>query len=156
MKKWFTGVTSIDELRKKYRELLRTHHPDNGGNIANMQSINAEYDALFDNLSKVNKTDSQSYTHEENERFKAILNEITAFNMTIEVIGSWVWCFNGYPYKDRLKALGFTWCSKKKAWVWHDEPYHRHHKQEISLSDIKAKYGCQTVSNYHKQYAING
>ena len=156
MKKWFTGVTSVEELRKKNRELLRTYHPDNGGNVANMQSINTEYDALFADLSKVHKSDSQSYTHEENERFKAVLNEITAFNMTVEIIGSWVWCFNAYPYKNRLKTLGFTWCSKKKAWVWHDEPYHRHHKQEIPLSDIKAKYGCQTVSNYHKQHAING
>ncbi len=36
-----------------------------------MQSINAEYDRLFADLSKVNKSDSQSYTYEENEQFKA-------------------------------------------------------------------------------------
>lgn len=59
MKKWFTGVTSIEELRKKYRELLRTHHPDNGGNVADMQSINAEYDALFDVLRRKEQADQQ-------------------------------------------------------------------------------------------------
>lgn len=42
-----------------------------------MQSVNAEYDRLFADLSKVNESDSQSYTYEENEQFKAILNEIT-------------------------------------------------------------------------------
>ncbi len=155
MNKWFTGVTSIEELRKKYRELLRTHHPDNGGNVADMQSINAEYDVLFDDLSKVNKTDSQSYTHEENEHFKAIMNAITGFNITIEVIGSWIWCFDCYQYKEQLKSLGFSWCSKKRAWVWHEEPYHRHHKKEIPLSDIKAKYGCQTIRNQSYQYSLN-
>ncbi len=152
---WFTGVTDIQTLRQRYRELLRKHHPDNGGNVSDMQSINAEYDILFADLSKVYKSDSQSYTHEENEHFKVILNEITAFNMTVEIIGSWVWCFNAYPYKDRLKALGFTWCSKKKAWMWHDEPYHRHHKQEIPFNDIKAKYGCHTVKTQSYQYSLN-
>ena len=155
MNKWFTGVTNIEDLRKKYRELLKIYHPDNGGNVTDMQSINAEYDTLFADLSKVHKSDKQSYTHEENERFKAILNEIIAFNMTIEVIGSWVWCFNAYPYKDRLKTLGFTWCSKKKAWVWHDEPYHRHHRKDIPLSHIRQKYGSQTIRNQSYQYSLN-
>ncbi|MBP3339375.1 MAG: hypothetical protein J6L69_08230 [Lachnospiraceae bacterium] len=120
-----------------------------------MQSINAEYDVLFDVLSKADKTDKQSYTHEEDEQFKAILTEITAFNMTVQIIGSWIWCFDCFQYKDQLKALGFTWCSKKRAWVWHSEPYHRYHKKEIPLSDIKSKYGCQTVRKQSYQYSLN-
>ena len=49
------------------------------------------------------------YTCEENVRFKAILNEIAAYNMDIEFIGSWIWTFKCYPYKDKLKALGFKY-----------------------------------------------
>ncbi len=154
--KYFTGVTSIEVLRKKYRELLKQYHPDNpNGSVEVTQEINREYDHLFSILSKIKSEDNQSYTQEENERFKAILNEITGFNITIEIIGSWVWCFDCYPYKDRLKELGFTWCSKKKAWVWHDEPYHRHHRQEIPLSHIRAKYGSQTIRNQAYQYSLN-
>ncbi len=154
--KYFTGVTNVEELRKKYRALLKQYHPDNhGGSVEITQEINKEYDRLFAILSKVKSEDGQSYTQDENERFKAILNEITAFNITIEIIGNWVWCFDCYPYKDRLKALGFTWCSKKKAWVWHDEPYHRHHRQEIPLNHIRAKYGSQTVRNQSYQYSLN-
>ncbi len=156
MNKWFTGVKTVTELRKRYRELLREYHPDNeNGSTKITQEINAEYDVVFSILSKVKSEDGQSYTQEENERFKAILNEITGFNMTVEIIGSWIWCFECYPYKDRLKELGFTWCSKKKAWVWHDEPYHRHHKQEIPLNHIRAKYGSQTIRNQAYQYSLN-
>ncbi len=155
MSNYFAGVTDIETLRKRYRELLKQYHPDNGGSVAEMQSINAEYDRLFADFSKVNMSDGQSYTYEENEQFKAILNEITGVNMTVQIIGSWIWCFDCYQYRDQLKGLGFTWCSKKRAWVWHSEPYHRHHKQEISLSDIKAKYGCQTVRNQSYQYSLN-
>lgn len=156
MSKWFAGVKTVEELRKKYRELLKLYHPDNeNGNVEITQEINAEYDRLFAVLSKENKADTQSYTYEENERFKAILNEIIGFNMTIEVIGSWIWCFDSYPYKDQLKELGFTWCSKKKAWVWHDEPYRRHHKKEIPLNHIRAKYGSQTVRKQAYQYSLD-
>lgn len=154
--KWFEDVTNVEELRKRYRELLKKFHPDNeSGSVETTQEINAEYDRLFAFLSKEKQSDGQSYTYEENEQFKAILNEIIGFNMTVEIIGSWIWCFDCYQYKDQLKALGFTWCSKKKAWVWHSEPYRRHHKKEIPLNDIRAKYGSQMVKKQSFQYSLD-
>ena len=52
MNKWFAGVTTIEELRKRYRELLKQFHPDNGGGEETMKAINIEYDKLFDALNK--------------------------------------------------------------------------------------------------------
>ena len=154
--KYFAGVKTVEELRKRYRELLKKHHPDNeNGSVEVTQEINAEYDRLFAILSKEKQSDGQSYTYEENEQFKAILNEIIGFNMTVEIIGSWLWCFDCYQYKDQLKALGFTWCSKKKAWVWQDGEDRRHHKKEIPLNDIRAKYGSQTVKKQSYQYSLD-
>ncbi len=155
MNKYFAGVKTVEELRKRYRELLKQHHPDNGGNEETMKEINTAYDALFARMSHENNSDGQSYTQEENEQFKAILNEIAGFNMTVEVIGNWLWCFDCFQYKDKLKTLGFKWAAKKKAWIWHSEPYHRRHKGEIPLDEIKAKYGCKTVRNHSRQYAID-
>ena len=87
--KYFAGVKTVEELRKRYRELLKKHHPDNeNGSVEVTQEINAEYDRLFAILSKEKQSDGQSYTYEENEQFKAILNEITGFNMTVQIIGS--------------------------------------------------------------------
>lgn len=46
--KWFNeNVKTVDELRKVYKKLLVSHHPDNGGNVSSMQEINVEYDYLF-------------------------------------------------------------------------------------------------------------
>ena len=156
MRKWFTNVTTIEQLRKQYRELLKKYHPDNeNGSVEVTQEINAEYDLVISILSKEEHSDSQSYTQEENEQIKTILNAIIGYNITIEIIGNWIWCFNCYAYKDQLKSLGFTWCSKKKAWVWHSGEYHRHHKKEIPLNDIRTKYGSQTVRKQAHQYSLN-
>ena len=47
MAKYFKNIKSFEELKKQYRDLLKKNHPDNGGDLAAMQDINAEYDALF-------------------------------------------------------------------------------------------------------------
>lgn len=147
--KWFVGVKDIQELRKRYRKLLKKYHPDNEcGSVEATQEINEEYDMLFVQLSKSRTQEHTRYTKEENENFKYILNKIIGFNMDIEIIGSWIWCFNCYEYKDILKELGFTWCYKKKAWVWHDGEYIRRYKEEIPLSSIREKYGTEIVRNY--------
>lgn len=45
--KYFKKVLSYENLKEQYKNLLKAHHPDNGGDVAVMQEINAEYDALF-------------------------------------------------------------------------------------------------------------
>ena len=47
MTKYFKSIKSFDDLKNQYRSLLNANHPDNGGDLATMQEINAEYDALF-------------------------------------------------------------------------------------------------------------
>lgn len=158
MNKWFAGVTTIEELRKRYRELLKQFHPDNGGDEETMKAINIEYDKLFDVLNKESKSDDQTDTYDqdaENQAFKEILNQIIGYKMEIELIGRWIWCFNCFAYKDRLKELGFKFAPKKKAWTWHYGEYSRYHKGETSIDDIRAKYGSQKVARQSKQYSLN-
>lgn len=159
MNKYFAGVETIEELRKRYRELLKKYHPDNeGGSVEITQEINAAYDALFAVLSKENSADGECSTEEEkaaNEAFKAVLNQIISYSMEIELIGNWIWCFNCYAYKDRLKELGFKFAPKKKAWTWHFGEFSRYHKGEIHIDDIRAKYGSQKVTRQSKQYSLD-
>ncbi len=61
MNKYFKGIKTIEELRQKYRELLKKYHPDNEcGSVEITQEINAEYDRLFDVLSEEKHTDEET------------------------------------------------------------------------------------------------
>ena len=41
--KFFEGVLTEEELKSTYRKLVKTHHPDKGGNTELMKMINYEY-----------------------------------------------------------------------------------------------------------------
>ena len=158
MYKWFNGVTNAEELRKRYRELLKKYHPDNmNGSVEITQQINAEYDRVFAVLSKEEKSDKQSSTYdktEENKAFKEVINSIIHINAEIEIIGSWIWIHGGYAYRELLKSIGFKYAPKKKAWCWHFGEYRRYHKSEVSLDDIRVKYGSQKVKNQTEQRRV--
>lgn len=156
---WFKNVTTVEELRKEYRRLLKLYHPDNeNGSVEVTQKINAEYDRLFAILSKETQSDNQSHaynTDDENKAFKEVINSIIHINADIEIIGSWIWVHGGYEYRELLKSTGFKYAPKKKCWCWHYGDYNRYHKKEISLDEIRLKYGSQSVNHKSKQYALN-
>lgn len=159
MYKWFKNVKTVEELRKQYRELLKKFHPDNdGGSVEITQEINSEYDRLFADLSRKNESDKESSTYDnkaENEAFKTVLNQISHVNADVEIIGSWIWIHGGYEYREFLKSIGFKFAPRKKCWCWHFGEYKRHHKGEVSLDEIRLKYGSESVNNKSKQYAIS-
>ena len=109
---YFRNVNDLQELRKQYKELLKIHHPDNGGSVADMQEINAEYDRLFKVLknkheSKQTKTDetktdfnSNYWNYEEDKAIREMLQKIIHFtDITIEICGTFIWISgNSYPY----------------------------------------------------------
>ena len=45
--KYFKNIRSFEDLKKRFRELLKENHPDNGGDVEVMKTINVEFDALF-------------------------------------------------------------------------------------------------------------
>ena len=156
--RWFEDVTDIETLRKKYRKLLKMYHPDNGGDEETMKEINRQYDDAFARISHENKSDGESTAYDdkaENEAFKAVINDIIHINADIEIIGSWVWVHGGYEYRELLKSVGFKFAPKKKCWCWHFGDYRRRSKREISLEEIRQKYGSQTVNIKSKHFAIN-
>ena len=112
--KYFNNVSNLSELRKQYKELLKKYHPDNGGNVADMQEINAEYDNLFKMLkgkhdSKATDSDKTSfdnmqYDFAEDEKLREMLEKIIGFSsITLEVIDNWLWAFDSYNYRKELK-----------------------------------------------------
>lgn len=65
MKKYFSQVSSLEELRSQYKKLLKQYHPDNAsGSTEATQEINAKYEQLFKLLKDRHETMDQSYDTE--------------------------------------------------------------------------------------------
>lgn len=154
--KYFKNVSNLSELRKQYKELLKKYHPDNGGNVVDMQEINAEYDNLFKMLKEKhdskatdsNKTsfDNMQYDFAEDEKLREMLEKIIGFSsITLEVIGNWLWAFDSYNYRKELKELGFKYAKNKKAWYWHSESFRKKSHKSLSMDDIRSYYGSTEI-----------
>lgn len=164
MGKYFENISTLEELRKQYRDLLKKHHPDNGGNVADMQEINAEYDKLFkmlkdrheskstDNSNNQNTKQSDynknMYDWENDKALREVLEKIINFNgIDIEIAGQWIWISgNTYAYKKELKEIGFKWASQKKQWYWHSEIFRKKSHKTLSMEDIRNYYGSTKVN----------
>lgn len=158
--KWFSNnISTMEELRQEYRRLAKLHHPDAGGDTEDMKEINSEFDTISTVLSHQEAAQEKKEpqdTAEENEAFKAIIARLVNVNADIEIIGTWIWIHGGYEYRELLKSIGFKFAPKKKAWYWHFGEYHRHHKREVTLDEIREKYGSQKVNNRRERKAVAG
>ena len=67
---YFNNIGTLDELKKEYKVLARLHHPDMGGNLEDMQKINAEFDKLF-KIYQSRLTAEKSETEETAESFRS-------------------------------------------------------------------------------------
>ena len=74
--KYFNNPTTLEELRKQYKELLKKYHPDNpNGSTEATQEVNAEYDTLFKTLNRHNTT-TDKYDFEVDEKLREALQQI--------------------------------------------------------------------------------
>ena len=161
MARYFKNTETLEQLRKQYKDLLKKHHPDNGGNIADMQAINTEYDKLFkvlknrhesksaDNKESNTKTDfnNMKYDFSEDAKLREVLQQIITFEgINIEIVGCWIWVDgNTYDYKNTLKSIGFKWAREKKKWYFHTEAFRKRSHKKLSMEDIRNYYGSTEV-----------
>ena len=165
MYKWFNPIpTTLEELKKQYRQLAKRWHPDMpNGDTKVMQEVNNEFDKLYTELKKAESTKhSTGATHTSNTThtgkattasetaaaFRAIIDKlITLDDIVIEIIGSWLWLSGDtYKHKDTIKALGFKWAKSKRAWYYHSEPYRKVSRKTFTMNELKDLYGSTTVT----------
>ena len=162
--KYFNNPQTLEELKKQYRELAFKHHPDCGGDIEAMKTVNAEYDKLFPKLKDVHKTkDGETYTAKQESaetavQFKELINELMKMdNITIEIIGCFVWITGDTKqHKEQLKELRFRWHSKKIAWYLAPEDYKKRSHKDYELDEIRAMYGTSGTMNSHGTTKLGG
>lgn len=141
----FKGVEGINEAKKIYKRLAKKLHPDMElGSEEEFKMLNATYNDLIEH--KIYFTNKIKIDLE----LEKVISLLLHFeNITIELIGSWIWVSGDTKgIKEKLKELGFKWASKKKQWYF-GEMKGRNHKEK-SLDEIKAKYGCETLKKKEK------
>lgn len=150
------NVNTLQELRRQYRDLLKIHHPENGGNVSDMQEINAEYDRLFKLLKdqhehkatdNTNDADTKQSAYNQNmydwENDKALreaLEKIINFDgIEILICGQWILVSGTtYHYKKELKEIGFKYASKKKQWYFHTDTFRKKAEKHCQWKKFKA------------------
>ncbi len=155
--KFFTSsISTLEELRKQYKNLLKLHHPDNGGTKEASQAINNEYEQLFSMLKAgythtgtENKEGVKTdWTEQTDEALREALQKIIHLQgIEIEICGSWIWVSgNTYQHKAEIKAAGYKWSKNKSMWYFHNGEYRRGSRKTYTMDDIRFKYGSTEVS----------
>ncbi len=152
--KYFTGINNLKELRAKYFQLAKLHHPDKGGSKATMQAINTEYETALKSCLNGFTEERREYEIKIDPILRDKINLIIGIqNIVIEIIGSWLWISGETrPVKDDLKKYGFRYAFKKRAWSWHEGAYKKRSKRVLSLDEMRSFYGNKIVEkNESKQ-----
>ncbi|MGE4213156.1 MAG: J domain-containing protein [Anaerotignaceae bacterium] len=153
--RYFTNISTIEELKKAYRILIKKNHPDNGGDTATAAAINNEYEKLFNELkaehnkkAAADSTGSTKEMHETPEQFRAIIEKIIHLDgITIELCGSWIWVSGDtMTHKEVFKTAGLFWAKQKKMWYWRCAEDAAKTKKTASMDYIRTKYGSDTVA----------
>jgi len=145
IKKEFEGVTGLNEAKKVFKRLARLLHPDVGGDEESFKTLKNVYDDIVEH--KIYFSNNAKFDIE----LEKIISQILHFeNITIEVVGSWIWLSGDTKaIKEKLKELNFKWASKKKMW-YYGEMKGKNPKQK-SMEEIKNKYGCTTLKSEQKK-----
>lgn len=165
---YFNDVTTLEELRKQYKALLKLFHPDMpNGSEETCKSINTEYEQLFKKLKDIHDNQKSrpeaeqkttyyndaKYNTKEDEQLRNILNRvISLLGINIEIIGNWIWIDgNTYQHRLYLKELGFKWASEKKRWYYHTDTFRKRSRKTLSVDRMRDLYGSTSVRRENRK-----
>ena len=154
---YFQDVDTIEKAKSVYRELLMKFHPDHGGDEELTKEIINQFEkflATFVNASFMGFEKERGFKPKaHSEAFADILKDIIKFNMTIEIIGYWIYCFNSYEYRQQLKDLGFWFSKKHKAWVFSGMKK-RNIRTGHTTDSIKSMWGVDHIRDKEERMEI--
>ena len=154
--KFFKGISNQAALRKAFVQLLKKHHPDNGGDAETCKQINAEYEYLMQNLPKTGeaKTEADKKAAEDldKEIREALEKVVTLDGINIEVVGTWIWIDgNTYQHRATLAGLGYKWSKSRKKWhftPYGESKYYKGKKKDFDV--LRAIYGSSEIETEKK------
>jgi len=158
---YFESCQTIEEIKKRYRQLAQQFHPDHNrhnGTDTNsiMAEINSQYEKFrYMKFTATNHENNKTYeqTFDPFDGYREIIDQIINLaSITIELCGSWLWITGETKqHKETLKELGFTFAFKKCAWYWKPGTYRKKSKKELNLEEIRNLYGSEKVKQEQRQ-----
>ena len=154
---FFSDCRTIEDVKNRYRELAKKHHPDLGGDTATMQMLNAEYTAA---MRRAIPAEENEYRREQATAGFEPLREAIEFavtlpeNVSVIIRGFWLW-LEGETYlcKDQIKSfesaenIRFRWSKNKTAWYFAAVPSSNKSGKTYSFDEIEAIYGREEITN---------
>ena len=151
MIRFFTGCRTAEDVKARFKDLAKKHHPDCGGDAEVFKAMMAEYKQVFERLKNTHETAAgETYTRETAEtpeEFAEIIEALLHMDgVTVEIIGSWIWLTgNTMVHKDAIKALGFFWSRNKKAWYYNGDDHKTRRRGRYSMDGLRDRWGSQIV-----------
>jgi hypothetical protein len=157
MTNYFQNCQTIEQIKKQYRILAQTYHPDHGGDEQIMKEINLQYEA-FCNKKFTGVNHETGETYEQNfdpfDGYREIIDRlINLTGIQIELCGTWLWVTGETKqHKDTLKELNLKFSGKKCAWYWKPgKAYRKKSKRELTIEEIRNLYGSEMVNRDERE-----
>ncbi|WP_017711144.1 hypothetical protein [Prochlorothrix hollandica] len=160
---FFANCKTVEEGKALYKNLARQYHPDLGGDLETMKTLNHEYDLFLKKMdgSKSQGTDGKTHAYKyDQELEQELMDVIMALlglkmaDVDITLIGLWVWITgNTKPHRQDLKDLKCRWNSTRKAWYYRPDSLAYRPSSNADLEELAAKYGSADCTHFRKNPA---
>lgn len=136
-----SGEINPTIVKKAYRAASFKYHPDrNPAGEEMMKAVNEAFETL--------ENFEGNLEHEQAEYGEALNTALSAIwgleGLNLELCGAWLWVDGETKeHKTALKEAGFKWASKKKKWFFRPEGFKSRSRGNLSMDDIRTKYGTQ-------------
>lgn len=126
---YFEDCTTIEQIKKRYRELAQQFHPDHNKETDTnsiMVEINLQYEQFrFKTFTGINHETKKEYTtnFDPFDGYRELIDAlINLSGIQIELCGTWLWVTGETKqHKETLKDLGFTFSGKKLHGIGNQE-----------------------------------
>lgn len=163
---YFEKCISVNDVKKRYKNLAKRLHPDLGGSDEQMKALNAQYEKCLENRngSTVRGTDGINREYKFDaakerdimEKLAELYSKRLGDNVEIALAGTWLWITGDTKaVKEKIKECGFRFAPLKKAWSWHPGTYHRRHGKTYSMDEIARAHGFVVMSQ-PREARLNG
>ena len=159
---YFQGLLTVENIKGQYRTLAFKHHPDHGGDLETMKTINAQYHAAL-KACNGQKAEGVKFAYRYDKDIEqGVMEQLHSLiaedlkSCRIALIGTWIWVTGDTkPHKDIFKRLGMKYSGEKQSWYWHQGKYRRHGAKGGSFGSMASKYGYREFSDKDRRTGIS-